>query len=128
MKLPSMLMMAGSKFFIDTKIPKGELGQLKMLEPHLMLVCSVGTGSSGGRKRVRKSTQLFNFAEGHSLFSETTRRCEAREKKRAQNIKWQGKYQEKKRNETVKRLKASIKKKDLKIQSLTKKLAKKTKK
>ena len=123
MKLPPMLTMAGSKFCIDIR---DELEQLKILESQLMLICSAG--NSGEGKRVRKSTKFFQFGASHSLFSETTRRCETREKKRTQNIKRQRKCQDKKRGDIVKKLKASIKKKDLKIQSLNKKLAKKTEK
>ena len=89
----------------------------------ILIFCSSSSAkSSGGKKR---ATSFFGYGASHTLFSATTRKCEQKEKNRDQNVKYQRTFQEKKRNRELEHLKAVLKKKERKIQNLTKKLAEK---
>ena len=81
----------------------------------------------GGRKR--RAAKVFQFDKSHSLFSDNTRRCEEKIKKKKQNVEGKQRFYNKRRNEKtqaeLERLKASNRQLKKKIAALEKKCAKK---
>ena len=80
-------------------------------------------------KRDKIPTSTFSFEGSHTLFSDTTRRCEEKKEKREQNVEKQTRFQSKNKEnrfkEQMKELKIVIKKQEKKIVKLSKKTEKK---
>ena len=87
---------------------------------HLDFFCS--SGSSTRSRRARRGTIFFGYGAEHTLYSATRRKCEMNEKKIIQNNRHQKTHHERRRNRDVEELKAELKKKEKKIQKLSKKL------
>ena len=86
---------------------------------HLDFFCS--SGSSTRSRRARRGTTFFGYGAEHTLYSATRRKCEMNKKKRIQNNQRQKTHHERRRNRDVEELKAELKKKEKKIQKLSKK-------
>ena len=88
----------------------------------LILTFFCSSGSSTRSRRARRGTTFFGYGAEHPLYSATRRKCEMNKKKRIQNNQRQKTHHERRRSRDVGELKAELKKKEKKIQKLSKKL------